>query len=323
MATRRKSRKRRNPSNRLPAYGMGDYLREAKRFGVTFPAEGFVAGYRTLSHPYVYDIQIEVPGSLYKIGDIIPIKEDSLIRNWKFVRTIPGLVRPNPSDLAVREKFDRCVASVRAKSGKRHLTKAGRYARISSPEAVCAKSIRRTSRKQLAKISAEGRSLAAARRHARGYVRSRKTGRLVRRPMSRIHETMVERRGFVGRVMRQQKIAKLRAKRQMARRRNPDVSVAQVQRVVESYLSKQWHAGRLSRSDETRIPILRNTNGFSRAFAAVLNDPRASKNILHNDVRMSFGYGTIHQRLAKYRSPEDRFIVSMINDLTNRLWKLR
>lgn len=136
-----------------------------------------------------------------------------------------GLRRRNPSDLEVREKFDRCVASVRAKSGKRHLTKSGRYARISRPEAVCAKSIRRTSRKQLARISAEGRSLAAARRHRRGLVRSRKTGRLVHRPMSRIRKTAIERRGLLGRVMRQQKIAKIRARRQMARRRNPSTGM--------------------------------------------------------------------------------------------------
>lgn len=143
---------------------------------------------------------------------------------WLVVSGSPsglGLRRRNPSDLAVREKFDSCVASVRSKSGKRHLTKAGRYAKVTSPEAICAKSIRRTSRKQLARISAEGRSLAAARRHRRGLVRSRKTGRLVHRPMSRIRPTAIERRGLLGRVARQQKLAKIRAKRQMGRRRNP------------------------------------------------------------------------------------------------------
>lgn len=115
----------------------------------------------------------------------------------------------------------------------------------------------------------------------------------------------------------------MRTRRRMTRRRNPAVSVAQVQRIVESYLSRQWYAGKLDRSDEPRMPLLRNTDNFSRAFAGVLNDPGASKSMLHDDVRMAFGYGTIHRGLAKYRSSRDSFVVGMINDLTNKLWKLR
>lgn len=197
MATRKKSRKRRNPSRILvaeitPADVGVPYI---KRSGKIFHT-GFMGGVR----------RVDIGKRVYLVGDILQVENDEQ-RDRRL-----AAARRNPSDLAVREKFDRCVASVRAKSGKRHLTKAGRYARISSPEAVCAKSIRRTSRKQLAKISAEGRSLAAARRHARGYVRSRKTGRLVRRPASRMRLTAIQRRHQVRRVMHQQALAKRRAR---------------------------------------------------------------------------------------------------------------
>ncbi len=110
-----------------------------------------------------------------------------------------GVKRRNPTDLEIRERFDRCVASVTSRGGVR------------DPEAVCAASIRRTAPRQLAKISGEGRSLAAARRHARGLVLSH--GRLVRRPASRIRKTKLQRRHGVRRVMQQQALAKRRAMR--------------------------------------------------------------------------------------------------------------
>lgn len=198
MATRRKSRKRRNPSHILVAeIAPGDVGKPyIKRSGKIFHT-GFMGGVK----------RIDIGKRVYLVGDILQVENEEQ-RDRRLAAS-----RRNPSDLEVREKFDRCVASVRAKSGKRHLTKAGRYAKIARPEAVCAASIRRTSRKQLAKISAEGRSLAAARRHARGFVRSRKTGRLVHRPASRLRPTAIQRRHQVRRVMHQQALAKRRAMR--------------------------------------------------------------------------------------------------------------
>lgn len=118
--------------------------------------------------------------------------------------------RRNPTDLVVREKFDRCVSGATA----------GGYAY--DPEAVCAKVMRRKYGKQFQRISAEGRSLAAARRHARGMVMSRRTGRLARRPRSRIRMTAIERRGRAGIVARQTWAAK-NQRRLHGRRLNPYV----------------------------------------------------------------------------------------------------
>jgi hypothetical protein len=104
--------------------------------------------------------------------------------------------RRNPTDIQIRERFDRCVRDVGHKRG------------IRKPEAICAKTMRAAYGDQFQEIAAKGRSLAAARRHRRGLVRSRRTGRLVHRPASRIHATTVERRGIAARVAREQRIAK-------------------------------------------------------------------------------------------------------------------
>lgn len=134
-----------------------------------------------------------------------PVKDD---------RPVHKVVRVNPTDLQVRERFDRCVADVSARGG------------TYSPEAVCAASMRKAYGEQFQKIAAEGRSLAAAKRHARGVVRSRKTGRLVHRRASRLRPTAVQRRGIAGRVARSQARAKssaMRHERAIERRimRNP------------------------------------------------------------------------------------------------------
>lgn len=234
MAARRKSRRRNPLSARARA-------REAEKILYAMPIDAFEKfAYFVKRHSSTWKDEMthdyplsrapreaaEILGSYYARYVTLPmVKRVALHRlrsgsPWLVVSGSThglGLGRRNPSDLEVREKFDRCVASVRAKSGKKHLTKAGRYAKISSPEAVCAASIRRTSPRQLTKIAAEGRSLAAARRHRRGLVRSRKTGRLVHRPASRLRPTAIQRRHQMRRVIRQQVLAKRRAMRNPAK----------------------------------------------------------------------------------------------------------
>jgi len=105
-------------------------------------------------------------------------------------------IRNNPSDLDVRERWDRCVRAVTARGGVR------------SPAGICAASMRKAYGPQFQRIAAEGRSAAAAKRHARGEVLSRATGRPARRPAARLRPTAVQRRGQFKRVEREQRTAK-------------------------------------------------------------------------------------------------------------------
>jgi hypothetical protein len=122
-----------------------------------------------------------------------------------------GAWRMNPSDVHVRESFDRCLTAVRRRG-------------VRSPEAVCAATMRKAYGSQFQKIAAQGRSLAAARRHAQGLVLARKRHRLVRRAKARLKPTAIERRGLVRRVIREQALAKRRAVRpKRSSRKNPRV----------------------------------------------------------------------------------------------------
>lgn len=94
------------------------------------------------------------------------------------------------TDVQVRERFDRCVLGV-----------AGR-GEVRDPFAVCARAFRKAYGAQFQRIAAEGRSAAAARRHARGEVLARKTGKPERRPASRLRPTAVERRGRLAEIER-------------------------------------------------------------------------------------------------------------------------
>ncbi len=75
---------------------------------------------------------------------------------------------------AIGKRFDRCVKDVTARGGVR------------DPSGICAASMRKAYGEEFQEVGAAGRHRAAVKRHRRGKVRSRATGRLVSRPASRI-----------------------------------------------------------------------------------------------------------------------------------------
>jgi hypothetical protein len=138
----------------------------------------------------------------------------------------------NPTDVEIRERFDRCVRDVSVRGG------------AYNPNAVCAASMRKAYGTQFQRIAASGRSAKAAERHERGLVLARASGRLERRPASRLRRTAVQRRGELSHIRSEKAQAYRRAfgsqPRVLAAVANPVEQLIQSRIVAPGHVIFEW-----------------------------------------------------------------------------------
>lgn len=77
-----------------------------------------------------------------------------------------------------------------------------------------------------------------------------------------------------------------------------DERASRVQEALERVLSRYWKAGKIDRSDEERMPVLRNTAGFARQYTLIMNGnriPVLQQRQLFNELwSYGLGMGTFH-----------------------------
>ncbi len=103
------------------------------------------------------------------------------------------------------------------------------------------------------------------------------------------------------------------------------VTAEQVQKVVEGYLSRKWKAGVIDRSDEQHMRLLRNTSGFSRLYANMINEQpygRGNKHSLFNEILGDLGYGPMYHPPASSYTKHGQMVIKMARELSTKLWNL-